>query len=266
MGDARLKDKIAIVSGAGSSGSLAGVGDATAILFARQGAKVLLVDRDLERAETTLSVITEAGGTASVFQADVCREADCRAMVAACQDRYGGLDILFNNVAAYGLGMVTEVEETELDHALAVNLKSAMLSCKQAIPLMAGSGGGSIINIASIDGLRAGFSRNVPYAVTKGGLVQLTRVTAVHHGRDNIRVNCIAPGHIHGAFVRHLDEETRARRRKVGPLGTEGDAWDVAWAAVFLASDESRWISGVVLPVDAGLLAATPLAVMDNLL
>ncbi len=266
MGDARLKDKIAIVSGAGSSGSLAGVGDATAILFARQGAKVLLVDRDLERAETTLSVITEAGGTASVFQADVCREADCRAMVAACQDRYGGLDILFNNVAAYGLGMVTEVEETELDHALAVNLKSAMLSCKQAIPLMAGSGGGSIINIASIDGLRAGFSRNVPYAVAKGGLVQLTRVTAVHHGRDNIRVNCIAPGHIHGAFVRHLDEETRARRRKVGPLGTEGDAWDVAWAAVFLASDESRWISGVVLPVDAGLLAATPLAVMDNLL
>ena len=266
MGDARLKDKIAIVSGAGSSGSLAGVGDATAILFARQGAKVLLVDRDLERAETTLSVITEAGGTASVFQADVCREADCRAMVAACQDRYGGMDILFNNVAAYGLGMVTEVEETELDHALAVNLKSAMLSCKQAIPLMAGSGGGSIINIASIDGLRAGFSRNVPYAVAKGGLVQLTRVTAVHHGRDNIRVNCIAPGHIHGAFVRHLDEETRARRRKVGPLGTEGDAWDVAWAAVFLASDESRWISGVVLPVDAGLLAATPLAVMDNLL
>ena len=266
MGDARLKDKIAIVSGAGSSGSLAGVGDATAILFARQGAKVLLVDRDLERAETTLSVITEAGGTASVFQADVCREADCRAMVAACQERYGGLDILFNNVAAYGLGMVTEVEETELDHALAVNLKSAMLSCKQAIPLMAGSGGGSIINIASIDGLRAGFSRNVPYAVAKGGLVQLTRVTAVHHGRDNIRVNCIAPGHIHGAFVRHLDEETRARRRKVGPLGTEGDAWDIAWAAVFLASDESRWISGVVLPVDAGLLAATPLAVMDNLL
>jgi len=266
MGDARLKDKIAIVSGAGSSGSLAGVGDATAILFARQGAKVLLVDRDLERAETTLSVITEAGGTASVFQADVCREADCRAMVAACQEHYGGLDILFNNVAAYGLGMVTEVEEAELDHALAVNLKSAMLSCKQAIPLMAGSGGGSIINIASIDGLRAGFSRNVPYAVTKGGLVQLTRVTAVHHGRDNIRVNCIAPGHIHGAFVRHLDEETRARRRKVGPLGTEGDAWDVAWAAVFLASDESRWISGVVLPVDAGLLAATPLAVMDNLL
>lgn len=266
MNEGRLKGKIAIVSGAGSSGSMAGVGDATAILFARQGAKVLLVDRDRERAESTLSVIVEAGGEASVFQADVSREADCRAMVAACRERYGGLDILLNNVAAYGMGMVTEIDDAELDRTLAVNLKSAMLSCKQAIPAMAAAGGGSIINIASIDGLRAGFSRNVPYAVTKAGLAQLTRVTAVHHGRDNIRVNCIAPGHIHGAFVRHLDEETRARRRKISPLGTEGNAWDVAWAAVFLASDESRWISGVVLPVDAGLLAATPLAVMDNLL
>ena len=266
MSEARLKNKIAIVSGAGTRGSLAGTGNATAILFARQGAKVLLVDRDLERAEITRAAITEAGGTASVFQADVSQEADCRAMVAACQERYGGLDILFNNVGTYGSGMVTEVEEAELDRALDINLKTVILSCKQAIPLMIESGGGSIVNVASIDGLRAGFSRNVPYAVAKGGVVQLTRVTAVHHGRDNIRVNCIAPGHIHGAFVRHLDEETRERRRKAGPLGTEGDAWDVAWAAVFLASDESRWISGVVLPIDAGLLAATPLAVIDNLL
>ena len=266
MSEARLKDKIAIVSGAGSSGSMAGVGDATAILFARQGAKVLLVDLDLQRAETTLNAITEAGGTASVFQADVSREADCRAMVTACQERYGGLHILFNNVAAHGSGMVTEVEEAELDRMLDISLKSMILSCKQAIPLMADSGGGSIINIASIDGLRAGFSRNVTYAVAKGGVVQLTRVTAVHHGRDNIRVNCIAPGHIHGAFVSDLDEETRTRRRKISPLGTEGNAWDVAWAAVFLGSDEARWISGVVLPIDAGLLAATPLAVVDNLL
>ena len=266
MSDGRLQNKIAIVCGAGTRGSLAGTGNATAILFARQGAKVLLVDRDLERAEATRSTIIEAGGAASVFQADVSREADCRAMVAACRERYGELDILFNNVATYGLGMVTEVEEDELDRTFAINLKSVMLSCKQAIPLMIESGGGSIINIASIDGLRAGFSRNVPYAVTKGGVAQLTRVTAVHHGRDNIRVNCLAPGHIHGAFVRHLDAETRERRRKAGPLGTEGNAWDVAWAAVFLASDEARWISGVVLPIDAGLLAATPLAVIDNLL
>ena len=267
MNEARLKDKIAIVSGAGSTGDdMAGVGDATAILFARQGAKVLLVDRDLERAQRTRDLIAEEDGSASVFQADLSREDGCQAMVAACVERYGGLDILFNNVATYGMGMVTEIDDAALDNALAVNLKSAMLGCKHAIPLMAASGGGSIINIASIDGLRAGFSRNVPYAVTKAGLVQLTRVTAVHHGRDNIRVNCIAPGHIHGAFVRHLDEETRARRRKAGPLGTEGNAWDVARAAVFLASDESRWISGVVLPVDAGLLAATPLAVIDSLL
>jgi NAD(P)-dependent dehydrogenase (short-subunit alcohol dehydrogenase family) len=138
-------------------------------------------------------------------------------------------------------------------------------TCKHAVPAMMTSGGGSIINVSSIDGLRAGFSPNVPYAVAKAGVVQLTRTMAVHHGRDNIRVNCIAPGHLHAPFVSDLPNEVRELRRRAGPLGTEGDAWDVAWAAVFLASDESRWISGVVLPVDAGLLAATPLAVLDNL-
>ena len=161
--------------------------------------------------------------------------------------------------------MVTEVDDEELDEVFAINLKSMMLTCKHALPLMIASGSGSIINISSIDGLRAGFSANVPYAVTKAGVAQLTRVMAVHHGRDNIRVNCLAPGHIHGAFVRHIDDDMRALRRTAGPLGTEGTAWDVAWAALFLASDESRWISGTVLPIDAGLLAATPLSVYDNL-
>ncbi|MEM7342873.1 MAG: SDR family oxidoreductase, partial [Chloroflexota bacterium] len=135
-----------------------------------------------------------------------------------------------------------------------------------AVPAIADAGGGSIINVSSIDGLRAGNTHNIPYAVAKGGLVTLTKLMAVHHGREGIRVNCIAPGHLHASFAAHLvSEEKRELRRKAGPLGTEGDAWDVAWAAVFLSSDEARWISGVVLPVDAGLLAATPLAVWDNL-
>lgn len=108
-------------------------------------------------------------------------------------------------------------------------------------------------------------SHNVPYAVTKAGAAQLARVLAVHHGRDNIRVNCIAPGHIFAPFVSQISDDKRALRRQVAPLGTEGNAWDVASAAVFLASDDARWISGVVLPVDGGLLAATPLAVYDNL-
>ncbi len=261
----RLEDKIALVVGAGSRGELAGTGYAAALLFAQHGATVLLADNDSERADNTLRDIEENGGNASIYIGDVTSEADCRAMIETCRERYGALDILFNNVATYGLGMVTEIEEAELDQTFDINLKSMMLTCKHALPLMKASGGGSIINISSIDGLRAGFSRNIAYAVTKAGVVQLSRVMAVHHGRDNIRVNCIAPGHIHGAFVRHLDADIRNLRRKAGPLGTEGNAWDVAWAAVFLASDEARWISGVVLPVDAGLLAATPLSVYDNL-
>ena len=185
-------------------------------------------------------------------------------MVAACHERYGSLHILFNNVATHGSGKVTEVGSDELDQVFSINLKGMMLACKYAIPLMKASGGGSIINISSIDGLRAGMNPNVPYAVTKAGAAHLARVVAVHHGRDKIRANCIAPGHIYAPFVSHINPEKRALRQNVAPLGTEGNAWDIAWAALFLASDEARWISGVVLPVDAGLLAATPLAVRDN--
>ena len=266
MGNNRLQGKIAIVVGAGTRGELAGTGNATAQLFAQEGAKVMLVDNNAERANATLDIISEAGGSASVFTADVTDESQCAAMIDACRERYGGLDILFNNVATYGMGMVTENDAADLDLAFDVNLKSMMLACKYAVPLMSETGGGSIINIASIDGARAGFSRNVPYAVTKAGAIQLSRVMAVHHGRQNIRVNALLPGHIHGAFVRHIDDHTRSLRRKAGPLGTEGTAWDIAWAAVFLASDEARWISGVALPIDAGLFAATPLSVLDNIL
>lgn len=265
MTGARLQGKVAIVSGAGTRGPMPGTGQATAILYARQGAQVWLTDIDAARAEATRASIAAEGGAAAVFQADVTSEADCRAMIEACVAHYGRLDILFNNVGGYGSGKVTEIEEAQLDSALAVNLKSAVFCCKHAIPAMTESGGGSIINVSSIDGLRAGWMPNVPYAVAKAGLAQLTRVTAVHHGRDNIRANCIAPGHLHAPFVADISAEGRALRRKAGPLGTEGDAWDVAWAAVFLASDESRWISGLVLPIDAGLLAATPLSVYDNL-
>ena len=263
--DKRLEGKVAMVVGAGSRGEPAGTGYAASLLFARHGAQVMLVDKDRERAEATQRQIEAEGGSAIVWQADVTTDAACRSMLEACREHYGTLHILFNNVATYGIGMVTEIDEDELDDVLDINLKSVLFTCKYAVPLMKASGGGSIINISSIDGLRAGFARNVPYAVTKAGLAQLTRVMAVHHGSDLIRVNCLAPGHIHGAFVRHIDEQTRELRRKVAPLGIEGTAWDVAWAALFLASDEARWISGVVIPIDAGLLAATPLSVIDNL-
>ena len=261
----RLLDKVAIVTGAGTRGPLPGIGQASSILFARHGAKVLLVDLDVQRAEITLAAIEQEGGQASVFQADVTDEDDCRAMAEACFERYGALHILLNNVGTHGPGMVTEIEEPDWDRTLDVNLKSTAFTCKHAVPKMISTGGGSIINVSSIDGMRAGSTRNIPYAAAKGGVIALTKSMAVHHGRDNIRVNCIAPGHVHASFVSDLPDEMRELRRKAGPLGTEGTAWDVGWAAVFLASDEARWISGVVLPIDGGLLAATPLAVLDNL-
>lgn len=150
---------------------------------------------------------------------------------------------------------------------MAVNLKAMALSSKYAIPKMIAAGGGSIINIASVDGLRAGPWYNLPYAVSKGGVVTLTTHMAVHHGRDNIRVNCIAPGMIYGAMISdQVSSEFRDLRRRAAPLGSEGTAWDIAWAALFLASDEARWITGVTLPVDAGLTATTPLAMRDYLL
>lgn len=265
MENARLQDKVAMVVGAGSRGEPAGTGYATAKLFARHGAAVVLVDNNRERAEVTEREILDDGGVASIFEADVTREDDCAAMVSFCRKRYGGLHIVFNNVATHGSGKITDIDAEALDKVFAINLKSMILVCKFAIPLMKASGGGSIINISPIDGERAGMSHNVPYAVTKAGAAHLARVLAVHHGRDNIRVNCIAPGHIFAPFVSRISDDKRALRRKVAPLGTEGNAWDIAWAALFLASDEARWISGVALPVDGGLLAATPLAVYDNL-
>lgn len=265
MSNQRLQNKVAIVTGAGTRGPMAGTGQATAILFARHGAKVLLVDLESERAQQTQATITAEGGEASIFQADVTQEEACRALVDACVERYGALHILFNNVGISGPGKVTEVEESVWNRALDVNLKSAVLTSKYAIPKMVATGGGSIIHVSSIDGLRAGAVPNIPYAVAKGGLVTLTRAMAVQHGREGIRVNCIAPGLLYAPFVAHISDETRDMRRKAAPLGIEGDGWDVAWAALFLASDEARWISGVVLPVDAGLLAATPLSVLDNL-
>ena len=262
----RLDGKVAIVTGAGSSGPGIGTGKATSQLFAREGAKVALVDRDPQRAEETLAAIREDGGEGFVIAADVARAEDCRLIAESTVERYGRLDILFNNVGIMGYGSVVEVAEEDWDRVMEVNLKSMMLTSKYAIPQLIPGGGGSIINMSSIAGSRATARPTVSYSASKGGVIALTAAMAVHHGRENIRVNCIAPGHIYTPMVAgNMTEEMRGLRRRAGPLGTEGTAWDIAWAAVFLASDEARWISGVVLPVDAGLLATTPLAVLPHL-
>jgi NAD(P)-dependent dehydrogenase (short-subunit alcohol dehydrogenase family) len=263
----RLAGKVALVTGAGSSGPGIGTGKATAILFAREGAKVVLVDRVARHAEETLAAIREEGGEASVYEADITRTADCQAMVGTAVERYGGLHILMNNVGISALGTVVDVKEEDWDRVLEVNLKGLMLTSKYAIPQMIASGGGSIINVSSIDALRSGTMASiVPYTASKGGIIALTTAMAVQHGRENIRVNCIAPGFLYTPMVAPLlTEETRELRRQAAPLGTEGTAWDIAWAAVFLASEEARWITGIVLPVDAGLLATTPLSMLPYL-
>ena len=265
----RLEGKVAIVTGAGATGSgeFVGIGQAISLLFARQGAKVLLVDRDEKNAEVTLAQIKEDGGDATVCVGDVTNIDSCQEMTASAVKTYGKVNVLVNNVGISGPGLVTDVEEEFWDTVMDVNLKSVMLTSKFAIPEMIKDGGGSITNLSSIVGLRAGGgSPSHAYAASKGGILGLTNSMAVHYGRDNIRVNAIAPGHVYSPMVaRHTSQELLDLRRRAGPLGFDGTAWDVAYAILFLASDEARWISGVTLPVDAGLLAATPLAMYPHL-
>ncbi len=254
----RLEGKVAIITGAGSSGPGVGNGKAAAVLFAREGAKVLLADAVLARAEETLAMITEEGGEASVFEANVINAEDCSRMVDAAMERYGRLDILDNNVGISRRGTVVEVSEEDWDFVMAVNVKSIVLCSKYAIPKMIESGdGGCIINISSIAGLRAHSS--TPYTASKAAVIGLTMTMAADHGPDGIRVNCIAPGLVFSPMVApRMDDDLRMIRQNASPLRTEGASWDIGYAALYLASEEARWVNGVTLPVDAGLTAVSP--------
>lgn len=249
----RLEGKVAIVTGAGSRAPGIGNGRATAVLFAREGARVLLVDQNRAAAEETLGMIRAEGGEAAVFVADVTRAADCRAMVEEATRRWGKLDILDNNVGIGMSGSVVEVSEEDWDRVMAVNVKSMMLTSKYAVPAMAAGGGGAIINIASISALRP--RGLTPYSASKGAVIALTRAMAIDHAPQGIRVNCIAPGPVYTPMVYAggMSEELRERRRRASPLGIEGTGWDVGYAALFLASDEARYITGQVLVVDGGV-------------
>ena len=263
----RLQGKVAIVTGGGSHEGLLGTGKATAVCLARDGAGVLVADISHDNATRTVDEIRDdIGGEAVAFTGDATRNDDCRAMVSAAVEHFGGLHVLINNLGFGGKSSNSElsqgiagIDEEEWKAGFDLNLTSAMLASKNAIPAMVASGGGSIINVSSCDGIAAAVHYGAPYSVSKGALHMLTRATAAWHGRDGIRANCIAPGHLHAAFTAEYSSAHRERRRRVVPLNTEGTPWDVAWAAVFLASDEARWISGVTLPVDGGLFAAQPL-------
>jgi NAD(P)-dependent dehydrogenase (short-subunit alcohol dehydrogenase family) len=260
----RVEGKVAIVTGAGSTpGPGVGTGKATAVVLAREGASVLLVDRYPERAEETRQIIEEEGGKAQVFAADVTQASGCEAMVGAAVAAFGTVDILVNNVGRAQLGTVVDTTEEDWDRALDINLRSAFLASKYAVPVMAAQGAGAIVNIASISALRG--DGTVAYSAAKGGLIAMTVDMAYSHGRQGIRANAIAPGHITTPMVLSVSapgaraEFMNAMRSEAGLLGTPGTGWDVAWAAAFLASDEARWITGAVLPVESGVLSVTPL-------
>ena len=251
----RLARKVAIVTGAGSRGPGVGNGKAAAILFAREGARVLCVDQAKERAEETVGLIRAEGGEAEAFAADVTRAAECRAMVESAVNRWGGLDVLHNNVGIESRHGVMETTEEEWDRVMAVDLKSMLLTTQAAVPAMEQRGGGAIICISSVAGLR-GYGRTA-YAAAKAGVIGFVTSVAVQLGPRGIRVNAIAPGTVWTPMVEDLGPEARERRRRATPLGTEGTAWDVGWGALYLASDESRWVTGQVLVIDAGLTATT---------
>jgi NAD(P)-dependent dehydrogenase (short-subunit alcohol dehydrogenase family) len=254
MGD-RLRGKVAIVTGAGSRGPGIGNGKAAAILFAREGARVLCVDQALPRAQETVAVIRAEDGDAEAVAADVTRADDCRGMVEAAVARWGGLDVLHNNVGIESRKDLLETTETEWDQVLEVDLKSVFLATRAAVPAIIARGGGSVVCVSSIAGHR-GHGRTA-YAAAKAGIEGFVRSVAVQLGPQGVRINAIAPGTVWTPMVDGLGPEARERRRKASPLGTEGTGWDVGWGAVYLASDESRWVTGQVLVIDAGLTVTT---------
>jgi NAD(P)-dependent dehydrogenase (short-subunit alcohol dehydrogenase family) len=256
----RLKDKIAIVVGAGQTpGETIGNGRAVSILFARDGAKVFLVDRDLSSAKETQVMIEAEGGEAVSFEADITREADCEAMAAACTAQYGRIDILQNNV---GIGSgdkgPTHLAEEDWDRIMSTNLKGPFFTCKHVLPQMRKQGGGVITNISSVAAVAA--VGIIAYKTSKAGLNAFTHSVAIGNAKYGIRANAIMPGlmdtpmAIEGiAAARGMaTEDLRAARDAMVPLGKMGTAWDVANASLFLASDEAKFITGVMLPVDGG--------------
>ena len=254
---ARLDGKVAIVTGAASRAEGVGNGAAAAILMAREGARVVLVNRSLERAEALAAQIVGEGGQAVAVAADVATEDGAAAAVAATLDRFGRIDVLHNNVGIGGGGSAETITVEAWERVFRTNLTSAMLCCRAVLPAMRAQGGGSIINVSSIAGAvgLSGSAGAVAYTTTKAGLHGLTLSVAADFAAEGVRCNCIVVGTVNTPMVGHMGEEARERRRRGVPLQTEGTGWDVGHAAVFLASDEARWVTGVMLPIDGGFLA-----------
>ena len=271
----RLQDRVAVVVGAGSVGPGWGNGKATAVLFAREGAKVLAVDIDADAAAETAGIIAADGGTAETFAADVSRADRVQAMVDACLDRFGRIDVLHNNVGIVAPRPTAEVDEAEWDRIHAVNLKSMFLTCRAVLPVMERNefridadgrriGRGAIVNISSVSGIRWTGVPYVTYSVTKGAVLPLTRSIALEYAARGIRANAILPGLMNTPMIVEplkdaygggdFDRMVEARDAQC-PTGYMGDGWDVARAALFLASDDARYVTGAELVVDGGISA-----------
>lgn len=260
-----FKDKIAIVTGCGSSGPGWGNGKATAVVLARQGAAVFGVDLNPEAAAETKGIIEGEGGICEIASADVTDAAQVKDLVDQCLSRFGRIDVLINNVGQSEPGGPVDMDERTWNAQLSLNLTSAFLTCKWAIPVMEKQGGGAIVNVSSIAGLRYIGKPQVGYSAAKAALIQFTRVTAVIHAAKGVRLNCVVPGIMFTPLVARLADKYAkgdyegfvAHRHAQVPAGRMGDAWDVAHAAVFLASDEAKYITGTEIVVDGGITAAT---------
>jgi NAD(P)-dependent dehydrogenase (short-subunit alcohol dehydrogenase family) len=249
----KLKGKVALITGSGS-----GIGRASAVLFAREGARVVLVDYNEDNGRETLKIIQENGGEAMFIHADVSKGSDAEKMVREAVKKYGRLDILFNNAGKGLVKTVPDTTEEEWDILIDTNLKGVFLGSKYAIPEMAKNGRGAIINTASISGL-VGHRNSAAYCASKGGIIMLTKAMAGDHAPQNIRVNCICPGHVLTPqlepLIRSIPKSSTEAIVKRYPLGRLGSPEDIAYAALYLASDESSWVTGSALVIDGGCTA-----------
>ncbi|MEM7020181.1 MAG: SDR family oxidoreductase [Pseudomonadota bacterium] len=252
-GEPGLEGKVAIVTGGGAHADGICNGRAAAILLARAGAKVLVVDRLPETAQRTVEMITEDGGIATAFEGSVTSEVDCRNIVEAACDTYGGIDILYNNVGVGSRGSVVEEDPATWDRVMRINVRSIFLMSKHTIPIMVKNGGGAIVNVSSISALRP--RGLTAYSTSKGAVIAMTRAMAVDHAGEGIRVNCVAPGPVYTPMVAGdgMSDELRERRKQASPLKIEGTGWDVGNAVAFLASAQARYITGQTLVVDGGV-------------
>lgn len=258
----RLQNRIAIVTGAGSVGPGWGNGRATCVRFAEEGAKIFAIDRDPDKTAETVERVTAVGGEIVTYQCDVTSNESVAAMVKACVDRFGRIDVLVNNVGGSAHGGPVDMPEEVWDAQVDYNLKSVFLTCKHVLPIMERQKSGAIVNVASTSGIRFTGAFQVGYAATKAGVIQLSRVVAVQYAAKGIRVNTVVPGQLHTPMVEARLAKQRAggdvkalleQRQKRIPIGFMGDGRDTANAALFLASDEARFITGTEIVVDGGM-------------